>query len=166
MPYKFMLIALLGLFLTGCAVYGDGYDHRSSGYDRPYYSGGDYRVQRYPVYVAPRHYGYEDRRHVQRRYDAPRHDQRRYLPAPQQRHFNNDRRAERRHDGRHDGRRDQRHAGRHDQRGQDYRAAQQRQGWNGKRLDQHDRQQRSSNRKQRDHGSRSENRREREGHRN
>ncbi|MDM8350405.1 hypothetical protein P8H27_16140 [Pseudomonas sp. sp1636] len=162
MPYKFMLIALLGLFLTGCAVYGDGYGHRYSGYDRHYYSGGDYRVQRYPVYVAPRHYGYDDRRHVQRRYDAPRHDQRRYLPAPQTRYYNHDRRAEQRHDGR----RDQRYTGRRDQRGQDYRAAQPRQGWNGKRLDQHDRQQRSSNRQPRGQGPRSDDRRGWESRRN
>ncbi|MDA7085523.1 hypothetical protein PH586_03840 [Pseudomonas sp. SA3-5] len=155
MLHKAMLVALLGLFLTGCAVYGDGYGHRYSGYDRHhYYSGGDYRVQRYPVYVAPRHY-YGDHR------DDRRHDQRRYLPAPQPRHYNNDRRAE----SRHDGRRDRRHEGRRDQRAQDHHAVQSRQGWDGRQSNQHKQPQRSSNQR-RDHGSRSGDRRSWETQRN
>lgn len=132
MPYKPILVALLGLFLTGCAVYGDGYGHRYPGYDR-HYSAGHYQGQRYPVYVAPRHYRYDDRRHAipsydkrsydkrhdRRRFDAHRHDQRRYLPAPQSRHYNHDRRTGPRHEGR------------RDQRRQDYRAEQPRKGWSG-----------------------------------
>ena len=159
MLHKAMLVALLGLFLTGCAVYGDG--HRYSGYDRHYYSDSHYRVQRYPVYVTPRHY-YGDSRYQQRRYDDRQHDQRRYLPAPQPRYYNNDHRVERRHDGR----RDQRHEGRRDQRGQDHRIAQSRQGWDGRQNNQHRQQQRSSNQQQRDQGSRSGDRRGWENQRN
>lgn len=122
MSYKSMLIALLGLSLTGCAVYGDSYDHDYRGYDRHYSSGyhNHRQVQRYPVYVAPRYYGYDDRRHDRHRYDDRRHDQRRYAPAPPPRYSNHDRRPDHRYDGR------------RDHRGHDYRAAQPRQGWDGR----------------------------------
>ena len=70
MPYKMLFSALL-LLLSGCAVYGDGYDrgyHNGHGYR--YYDG--YRRDYYP---PPRYY-YEDRRHNY--YPAPP----RYVPAP------------------------------------------------------------------------------------
>lgn len=156
MPYKPMLIALLGLFLTGCAVYGGGYGHRYSGYDR-HYSAGHYQVQRYPVYAAPRYYrddrrqaipSYDKRsygkRHDRRRHEAPRHDQRRYLPATQSRYNNQDRRSAPRHDGR------------RDQRRHDYRAEQPREGWSGQHFKQ---QGRTPKYQRQDQRSRSDNRR-------
>ncbi|MHA6492799.1 hypothetical protein ACX0MV_06055 [Pseudomonas borbori] len=82
MSYKSMLVALLGLSLTGCAVYGGegGYGHR--GYDRNH-STTYYHVQRYPVYVVPGHKRHHDYRHDRRRYDDyHRHAQRHYAPAP------------------------------------------------------------------------------------
>lgn len=98
MLFKSMLIALLGLFLTGCAVYGGGYGHR--GYDR-HYSSTYYQVHRQPVYVVPRyqrhdgHRYYDGRRHDDRhdgrhdgrRYDDGRHSQHRYIPVPVPRHY-------------------------------------------------------------------------------
>lgn len=120
MFYKSTLVALLGLFLGGCAVYGGGYDHGYGyrGHDH-YYSSSHYRVQRYPVYVAPRYYDYDDRRYDRRRYDGHRHDERRYLPAPPSRFSSEERRPSHRLDGR------------HDQRRHDYRAEQPRKGWGG-----------------------------------
>ncbi|MDP3814799.1 hypothetical protein [Pseudomonas sp.] len=106
MFYKSILIALLGLFLTSCAVYGGGYGHR--GYDRHYYPAPYYRVERYPVYVTPRYYWrdghrYEGRRYDGHSYDGRRYDDRRaphyYAPAPTLRHYQIDRR-----DARHDDR--------------------------------------------------------------
>ncbi|MDH1261955.1 hypothetical protein [Pseudomonas sp. GD03944] len=121
MSFKSMLFAVLGLSMTGCAVYGDSYErdyYRS--YDRGYYSGGS-QVQRHPVYVEPRFNSYHDRRYDRyrddRRYydNRPYYDQRRYAPPPPPRYYN-DRRYERRDDHR-----------RHD-----YRSAQPRPGWNGR----------------------------------
>ncbi|MFV9683571.1 hypothetical protein ACNFD4_12885 [Pseudomonas sp. NY15367] len=77
MPYK-MLFSALFLLLSGCAVYGDGYD-RGYHHGYRYYDG--YRRDHYapPIYVTPRYY-YEDRR--QRYYPAPP----RHVPAPPPRH--------------------------------------------------------------------------------
>lgn len=124
MFYKTVLAALLGLSLGGCAVYGGGYGHDYGyrGHDR-YYSSSHYQAQRYPVYVAPRYYGYDDRRYDRRHYDERRHDQRRYLPAPPARFSSHERRYDSRHDGRYERR--------HDGRGRDYRAEQPRKGWSG-----------------------------------
>jgi len=114
MSYKYLLVALLGLSMTGCAVYGDGYDHGYRNHDRGYYGGHD-RVQRHPVYVAPRYYSYDDRRYSTSRYTGRHYDQRRYVPPP--RYYGNDRRPEYRRD---------------DHRRHDYRSAQPRPGWNGR----------------------------------
>jgi hypothetical protein len=157
MPYKVLLAALLGLSLTGCAVYGGGYDHAYRGHDR-YYAGSSYQVQRYPVYVAPRHYGYDNRRydrrhfdnrrHDPRRFNQQRHDQRRYLPAPPARFSNHERRSGHRIDGH------------RDQRRHDYRDTQQRRGWNGQRFDPQERTPRYQRHDQRgDHRSRGDRRR-------
>lgn len=93
MAYRSLLVTLLGLSLTGCAVYGGGYayDYGYPGYDR-YYTTDHYHVERYPVYVAPRVYYRDGYRYDGRRYDDRRHDQRRYLPAPQPRLYGHDRR--------------------------------------------------------------------------
>lgn len=125
MSFKSMLLAVLGLSMTGCAVYGDSYDRGYRSYDRGYYSGSN-QVQRYPVYVEPRYNSYYDRRHDRyrddrryydnRRYVDPRYDARRYAPAPPPRHYSNDRRHDRRDDYR-----------RHD-----YRSPQPRPGWDGR----------------------------------
>jgi hypothetical protein len=157
MPYKVLLAALLGLSLTGCAVYGGGYDHAYRGHDR-YYAGSSYQVQRYPVYVAPRHYGYDNRRYDRRHFDnrrhdprhfnQQRHDQRRYLPAPPARFSNHERHSGHRIDGR------------RDQRRHDYRDTQQRRGWNGQRFDPQERTPRYQRHDQRgDHRSRGDRRR-------
>lgn len=153
MFYRSMLVALLGAFLGGCAVYGGGYDHGYGyrGHDR-YYSSSHYQVQRYPVYVAPRYYGYDDRRYDRRRYDGHRHDQRRYLPAPSSRQFHHDRRDDRRFDRRSD----RRHDMRHDQRRRDYRAEQPRKGWGGQHFKL---QERTPKHQRHDKGSRGDDRR-------
>lgn len=119
MSCKYLLVAFLGLSMSGCAVYGDGYDHGYRSYDRGYYSGHNH-VQRYPVYVAPRYYSYDDRRYSNSHYNGRHYDQRRYVPAPPPRYYSNDRRPEYRHDRRDDHRR------------HDYRSAQPRPGWNGR----------------------------------
>ncbi|WPC06249.1 hypothetical protein SBP02_05715 [Pseudomonas benzenivorans] len=113
MFYKSILAALFGLSLTGCAVYGGGYDHGYRGYD-PHYSSHYYQVQRYPVHVAPRYYSHEVRRYDRRHFDHRRHDQRRYLPAPAARHYGVESRSVHRLEGR-----------------RDYRSAQPRPGWRG-----------------------------------
>lgn len=101
MAYRSMLIALLGLSLTGCAVYGDGYGY---GYGHHYYSTDYYHVDRYPVYVAPRvyyHGGYRydgPRYYDGKRYYDGRHDQRRYLPAPRAHDYKPERRHQQRFD--------------------------------------------------------------------
>jgi hypothetical protein len=153
MFYRVLLVALLGLTLTGCAVYGGGYDHAYRGHDR-YYAGSSYQVQRYPVYVVPRHYGYDNRRYDRRHFDnqrydqqrfyPQRHDQRRYLPAPPARFSNHERRSGHRIDGR------------HDQRRYDYRDTQQRRGWSGRRFDP---QERTPRYQRHDQGSRDDGRR-------
>lgn len=85
MLFKSMIIALLGLVLTGCAVYGgSGYGHR--GYDRGH-STTYYHVQRYPVYVVPQPQRYKVYSYDGRRYDDHRHPPRYYVPAPQSRHY-------------------------------------------------------------------------------
>ncbi|UTW07012.1 hypothetical protein [Pseudomonas benzenivorans] len=129
MLYKYMLAAVLGLSMTGCAVYGGGYDHGYRGHDR-YYPSNRYQVQRYPVYVAPRYYShdarhYDSHRHDDKRYDGRRYDQRRYLPAPSPRMLHDERRAVKRIDGRRDHRFDRRRA---------YRSAEPRPGWRGQHL--------------------------------
>lgn len=124
MLYKYMLAAVLGLSMAGCAVYGAGYGYGYRGYDR-HYSSNHYQVQRYPVYMAPRHhkhapYRYERRQyhqHAPLRYDRRHYDQRRYLPAPPARFYRDDRRAIHRIEGR-----------------RDYRSAQPRRGWHGQHL--------------------------------
>jgi hypothetical protein len=85
MSYKSMLLALLVLSLSGCAVYGgdSGYGQRS--YDRGH-STTYYQVQRSPVYVVPQQ-RYPAYRHDGRRYDDQRHPPRYYVPAPQPRHY-------------------------------------------------------------------------------
>ncbi len=113
MPYKMLFSALL-LLLSGCAVYGGGYDRgyhnghayrHVDGYRRDYYAP--------PVYVTPRYY-YEDRR--QHYYSAPP----RYVPAPPPRHqYGHDQRQrdgykhydQPRHDYRRDSRRQEYHGG-------------------------------------------------------
>jgi hypothetical protein len=121
MFYKSMLAALLGLSLTGCAVYGGGYDYGYRGHDR-YYSNNHYQARRDPVYGVPRYYGhegrrYDGRRHDVRRYDRRRFDKRRYLPAPPARLSRDERRSMRRIEGR-----------------RDYRSAEPRRGWRGQHL--------------------------------
>ncbi|WP_147411144.1 hypothetical protein [Pseudomonas cavernicola] len=77
-----MLLAVLSLFVGGCAVY-DYDDDRS--YPR-YYSGGygghnysnGYNVRRYDVYPSPRYYDYGNRRYDSRSHDVRRYDTRRY----------------------------------------------------------------------------------------
>lgn len=113
MSLKLMLTAVMGFFLTGCAVYGDSYDSRYRGYDRGhtqryYYSPPPQRIYQ-PVYVVPRHDRYDDRR---RHYDdRRRHDSHAYRPAPHRYtpapHYQGGKRHDdrRRHDG---GRRDYR----------------------------------------------------------
>ncbi|MBS7661562.1 hypothetical protein I0D00_06295 [Pseudomonas lalucatii] len=113
MHYKSLLVALFGLSLTGCAVYGGGYDHGYRGYER-HYSSNYHQVQRYPVYVVPRYHGHDLRRHDGRHFTPRRHDQRRYLPAPDARHYGVDRRSVHRLEGR-----------------RDYRSAEPRPGWRG-----------------------------------
>lgn len=85
MSYKSMLLALLFVSLSGCAVYGggSGYGHRS--YDR-HYSTSYYQVQRYPVYVVPQQ-RYPAYRHDGRRHEDYRQPPRYYVPAPPPRHY-------------------------------------------------------------------------------
>ena len=105
MSYRTMLAALLFIPLSGCAVYGDGYDYdrgyRDHHHSHHYYNGyrRDYSP---PVYVTPRYYYYDGRRHDRHRYDGKR-----YVPAPSHQH-GFERRDHQRHDGysRHDRRDD------------------------------------------------------------
>jgi len=85
MSYKSMLLALLVLSLSGCAVYGGGSGYGHRGYDRGH-SNTYYQVQRYPVYVVPQP-RYEAYHHDGRRYDEHRHPPRYYVPAAQPRHY-------------------------------------------------------------------------------
>ena len=103
MSYRTLLAALLFIPLSGCAVYGDGYDrgYRDHHHSHHYYNGyrRDYSP---PVYVTPRYYYYDDRRH-----DRHRHDSKHYVPVPPRQHgfYQRDHKG---HDGysRHDGSRD------------------------------------------------------------
>ncbi|WP_137819836.1 hypothetical protein [Pseudomonas sp. 2FG] len=85
-----MLLAVLSLFLSGCAVYDYDYDDDRS---YPRYSdgghnyGGGYNVQRHDGYRSPRYYDYDTRRYDTRRYDGRRYDhhqyqQQRYVAPP------------------------------------------------------------------------------------
>ncbi|MGG5872079.1 hypothetical protein [Pseudomonas peli] len=110
MSYKSMLLALLVLSLSGCAVYGGGSGYGHRGYDRGP-STTYYQVQRYPVYVVPQPQRYDDHRH------PPRY----YVPAPKPRHYQTHK-YQKRHDYRvtqpragWDGRRDRDHSRNHQQ---------------------------------------------------
>nr|WP_298143006.1 hypothetical protein [uncultured Pseudomonas sp.] len=117
MSYKSIVVALLGLSLTGCAVYGGGgYGHR--GYDRGYTTV-YYRTQPYPVYVVPRYERHDNhyRQHyyvrapLPPRYQSPRHSDRHDYRIAQPQARWDDRR------GRVDDRRHQQHSqGRYDDR--------------------------------------------------
>ncbi|VXB26543.1 conserved exported hypothetical protein [Pseudomonas sp. 8BK] len=131
MSYKSMLLALLVLTLSGCAVYGDGSGYGHRGYDRGH-SNTYYQVQRYPVYVVPQPQRYKAHQHDGRRYDDHRHPSRYYVPAPQPRHYQTHK-YQKRHDYRvvqpqagWDGRRD--HYRNHQQRAQRHDAQ-----WRGER---------------------------------
>ena len=138
MPYKMLFSALL-LMLSGCAVYGDGYDrgyHHGHGYR--YYDG-----HRRDYYPPPRYY-YEERRHNY--YPAPP----RYVPAPPPRHqYGHDRRYR-------DGYKHQqpRHDYRRDQRRQEHRSGQIQRGWEAGRNTQHRFSNGRSNNEQRRSGER------------
>lgn len=68
---KALLSALLVLSLTGCAVYGGGYDRGyQHGHNYRYHDGYRRDYHSPPVYVVPRHY------------DNRRHDARGYAPPP------------------------------------------------------------------------------------
>jgi hypothetical protein len=126
MTYKSMLLLLLFVSLSGCAVYGGGgYGHRE--YDRGQ-SNTYYQVQRYPVFVLPQPQRSKNYRHDGQHSDDRRYSPRYYVPAPQPRHYQSHTYPQR-HDYRvaqpyagWDGRRDrdssrghkQRHAAEHD----------------------------------------------------
>ncbi|SFJ28905.1 hypothetical protein SAMN05216206_3860 [Pseudomonas guineae] len=110
MPYKTMLLALLLMSLSSCAVYGGGSGYGNHRYDRGH-SNTYYQVQRYPVYVVPQPRRYQTHRHDGRRYDDHRQPPRYYAPAPQPRDYQA-RRYQKRHD---------------------YRVTQPRAGWDGNR---------------------------------
>ncbi|MFI8744455.1 hypothetical protein ACIGKL_04775 [Pseudomonas sp. NPDC077186] len=136
MSYRTLLAALLFIPLSGCAVYGDGYDYdrgyRDHHHSHHYYNGyrRDYSP---PVHVTPRYYHYDERRH-----DRHRHDSKRYVPAPPPRQQGFYQRDHKRHDGysRHDGRRDdgRRHDGR--QQHKQYQSAPSGKRWEGNRQQQ------------------------------
>jgi hypothetical protein len=120
MSYKSMLLALLVLSLSGCAVYGGGSGYGHRGYDRGH-SNTYYQVQRYPVYVVPQPQRYKAYHHGGRRYDDHRHPSRYYVPAPKPRHYQTHK-YQNRHDYRvmqpragWDGRRDRDHSRNHQQ---------------------------------------------------
>ena len=85
MSYKSILLALLVLSVSGCAVYGGGSGYGHRGYDRGH-STTYYQVQRYPVYVVPQP-RYKAHQHDGRRYDDYRQPSRYYVPAPHSRHY-------------------------------------------------------------------------------
>lgn len=86
MIYKSMLVVvLLFVSLSGCAVYGGGgYAHRE--YNRGQ-SNTYYQVQRYPVYVLPQPQRYSNYRYGGRHSDDRRYSPRYYEPAPHPRHY-------------------------------------------------------------------------------
>ncbi|WP_343350664.1 hypothetical protein [Pseudomonas sediminis] len=108
MPFK-MLLSALFLLLSGCAVYGEGYER---GYHQGYRYHDGYRRDHHapPVYVTPRYY-YEDRRHQ-------------YYPTPP-RHYGH----EQRHSGSYKRYDQPRHDYRRDHRRQEYRSGQIQRGW-------------------------------------
>jgi hypothetical protein len=118
MPHK-MLLSALFLLLSGCAVYGGGYD-------RGYHNGHGYRYHdayRRDYYPTPRYY-YDDRRPRYYHPAPPRH-----VPAPpppsyhyghQQHHRVDDKRHQQpRHDYRRDPQRQEHRGGKVQQRGWD-----------------------------------------------
>lgn len=120
MSYKSMLLALLVLSLSGCAVYGGGSGYGHRGYDRGH-SNTYYQVQRYPVYVVLQPQRYKAYHHDGRRYDDHRHPSRYYLPTQKSRHYQAHK-YQKRHDYRvlqpyagWDGRRDRDHSRNHQQ---------------------------------------------------
>lgn len=113
MSYKSVLLALLLVSLSGCAVYGGGSGYGHRGYDRGH-ANTYYHVQRYPVYVMP-HPRYKVYHHDRRRYDDDRHPPRYYVPAPQPRHYQTHKYLKR-----HDYPAVQPHAGWDDRRDRDY----------------------------------------------
>lgn len=125
MSPRLLLIALSGLILSGCAVYDDGYGYR--GNHHYYHHSDSYRVERYPVYVAPRHY-YYDQHHYRdgryyddrRRYHDGRYYDRRHALPP--RHAQPAPRVDRRHDG----------ARQHYESRRDWHGKQPQRSWNGK----------------------------------
>jgi hypothetical protein len=86
MSYKSVLLALLVLSVSGCAVYGGGSGYGHRGYDRGH-SSTYYQVQRYPVYVVPQPKRYKAYRHDGRHFDDRRQLPRDYVPAPQPRYY-------------------------------------------------------------------------------
>ncbi|MDX1297347.1 MAG: hypothetical protein R3260_03765 [Pseudomonas sp.] len=86
MSYRAMLVAMLLVSLSGCAVYGGGSGYSHRGYDRGH-SNTYYQVQRYPVYVVPQPQRYRAYRHDGRYYEDHRQPPRHYAPAPQSRHY-------------------------------------------------------------------------------
>lgn len=148
MSYRTLIAALLFIPLSGCTVYGDGYDrgYRGHHHSHHYYDGyrRDYSPQ---VYVTPRYYHYDDRR-----YDRHRHDSKRYVPAPPPRHhYGHDHRYR---DG-HKYHQPPRHDYRCDQRRQEHRNQQTQRSWGTRRSTQlqfsngraNERQQRSGERR-------------------
>lgn len=86
MNSKSILLLLVLVSLSGCAVYGGnaGYGHR--GYDRGYTTT-YYQVQRQPVYVVQQPQRYKVYRDDSRHHDHRRQPTRYYVPAPQPRHY-------------------------------------------------------------------------------
>ncbi|WP_341304950.1 hypothetical protein [Pseudomonas sp. TMP25] len=85
MSFKSVLLALLVLSLSGCAVYGGNNGYGQRGYERGH-AKSYYHVQRYPVYGAPQYHRQPTYRHDGQRYDHP-NPPRYYIPAPQPRHY-------------------------------------------------------------------------------
>lgn len=90
MLFKSMLIALLGLFMSGCVAYG-GSGHGYRGHDR-HYSTTYYQVPRQTLYVVPHYYRHDKHRYEVRRYDVRRYEgdwqaPQRYKSAPAPHHY-------------------------------------------------------------------------------
>lgn len=76
MPYRTLIAVLSLLLLSGCTVYGNGYERGYSRYPSHHYHSGYRRDYVQPVYITPRYYY-----HDEHRYDRHRHDGKRYSPA-------------------------------------------------------------------------------------